>query len=92
MPACDTHTEELAELERLATELVTLGFHADVRTHADRLPYLDVRNPRASVLGEKVYAQGGSYWWSWAERIARTEDVTKAAATLANVLRTVSGE
>ena len=96
MPACDqttdTYADEVAELERLGTELQALGFKADVRTHGDRLPYLDVKNPRASILGERVYAQGDSYWWSWAERISRCEDVTKAAATLANVLRTVSGE
>jgi hypothetical protein len=91
MTSCDIHAEEVAELDRLAAELVTLGFHTDIGTHADRLPYLDVRNPRATILGERVYAQGGSYWWSWAERIARTEDVTTAAATLASVLRTVNG-
>jgi hypothetical protein len=79
-------------LARLGKELVMLGFRADVRFRGDRLPFLDVRNPRASALAEKVYAQDGAYWWSWAERIAATEDVTRAAATLANVLRTVHGE
>jgi hypothetical protein len=92
MTACDTHTEEVAELERLAAEMVRIGYHADIRAHADRLPYLAVTNPRARVLSEKVYVQGGSYWWSWAEVIARTEDVTQAAATLANVLRAVNEE
>ena len=90
MTTCDM--DGVTELERLGAELVKIGFKADVRVQGDRLPYLDIKNPRASILGERVYAQGGSYWWSWAERISRCEDVTTAAATLANVLRTVSGE
>jgi hypothetical protein len=92
MTACDTNTEEVAQLERLGNELRKLGFAATVCTHADRLPYLDVKNPRASVLGERVYAQGDFYYWSWAEVIASTDEVTQTAATLANVLRTVTGD
>ncbi len=88
----DAHTEELADLERLGTELATLGYHADVRIPVGRLPYLDVRNPRASALTETVYAQGGSFWWSWAERIAGCDQVRTAAAILARVLRTSDSE
>jgi hypothetical protein len=92
MQTTDANTDEVTQLERLGAEITKLGFTANVRVHGDRLPYLDVRNPRASVLDEKVYAQGDSYWWSWAERISRCEDVEKAAATLVRVLRTVHGE
>ena len=92
MPAPDQITEGVAELERLAVELASLGLRAHVYAHGDRL-HLDVENHRhASVLGERVYVQGGSFWWSWAEVIAGTDEVTKTAATLANVLRTVGGE
>ena len=83
--------EDIADLEKLGAEVAMLGLQATVRTLAGRLPYLDVRNPRASVLGERVYVEGGSFWWSWAERIAGREDVTAAAAMLARVLR-VAGE
>jgi hypothetical protein len=80
--------EGVADLERLAAAVITRGLQADVRALAGRLPYLDVRNPRASVLAEKVYVQGDSFWWSWAERIAGCAEVTTAAGMLARVLRT----
>jgi len=60
--------------------------------HCSHSRYLDVRNPRVSVLVEKVFAQGESFWWSWAERIAGCEDVAEAATILVRVLRTVDGE
>lgn len=77
------------DLERLAAEMAARGYLADLTTPPGRLAHLDVRNPRASVLAERVYAQAGAFWYSWAERIASTQDVTAAAAILARVLRTV---
>jgi len=47
---------EMAALERLAGELTKRGYEARVRERTGRLPYLDVRNPQASVLTERVYA------------------------------------
>ena len=88
MQTTETQTEGVADLERLAAEVTTRGLDASVRTLAERLPYLDVRNPRASALAEKVYVQGDSFWWSWAERIGGCEDVTGAAEILARVLGT----
>jgi hypothetical protein len=82
---------DIADLERLGAVVARLGLQATVRT-AGRLPYLDVRNPRAGRLAEAVYVQGSSYWWSWAERIASREDATATAAILARVLRTVGEE
>lgn len=84
----DIH-EEQAALEKLAAALTARGYHADLRAPHGRLPYLDVRNPRASVLTEKIYAQAGAYWYSWAERIAGCDEVTTAAAILARVLRAI---
>jgi hypothetical protein len=87
MQATDTQTTETADLEKLGAALTAMGYQAQVRTPAGRLPYLDVRNPQASVLSEQVYVQGESYWWSWAERIAPRDHVTTAAGILARVLR-----
>jgi hypothetical protein len=92
MHAGEQTAEEIADLERLGTELASSGLQADVRAVPGRLPYLDVRNPRASVLAEKVYAQAGAFWFSWAEKIAGCDEVTTAAGILARVLRTVDGE
>jgi hypothetical protein len=83
---------EQADLERLAAELAARGYHAHLRTPAGRLPFLDVRNPRAAVLSERVYAQADAFWFSWAERIAGCDQASTAADTLARVLRTVDGE
>jgi hypothetical protein len=85
----EAQQEERAELEKLAAALRARGFQADLRTPEGRLPYLNVRNPRASVLAEKVYAQAGTFWWSWAEKFAGCDEVTTAAGILARVLRAV---
>jgi hypothetical protein len=77
---------DLAELEKLAPELIARGLQADIRTPEGKLPYLEVRNPRIQVLAEKVYAQADAYWLNWAERITGCDEVTKAADTLARVL------
>jgi hypothetical protein len=93
MPATDAQTTaDIADLEALAAELAARGLHASVRTVQGRPPYVDVRNPRASALTERVYARAGSFWWSWAERIAGVDERAKAAAILAGVLRTVGEE
>jgi hypothetical protein len=89
MPTTDAPTEELAGLERLGAELTARGYQTAIHAPPGRLPYLDVRNPRASVLAEKVYAQADAFWYSWAERIAGCDEVTTAAAILARVLRAV---
>jgi hypothetical protein len=82
----------IPDLERLAAEVTARGLQASVRTVQGRLPYLDVRNPRASVLAEKVFAQAGKYWWSWAEPIAACDQAADAAAILARALRAVGEE
>jgi hypothetical protein len=84
-----TQTTATADLEMLATELATRGFQTTLRAPGDGAPCLTVRNPRASVLTEMVYADGGSFWWSWREPIAACDQVTTAAGILARVLRAV---
>lgn len=87
-----TQADGITSLEELAAELTSHGLHTTLHEPGGRLPYLDVRNPRASVLAEKVYVQGDWFWWSWAERIAGCDQVATAAGILARVLRTVDGD
>jgi hypothetical protein len=82
-------TDATADLESLVAELATRGFQATLRASVDGIPCLTVRNPRASVLAEVVYADAGSFWWSWREPIAGVDQVTTAAGILARVLRAV---
>jgi hypothetical protein len=86
----DTRAEQ-DDLEKLATELTARGYHARLIAHPSRLPYLDVSNPRAAQLTEKVYAQAGSYFWPWAEPIASCDQPARAAVIIARVLRTTDG-
>jgi hypothetical protein len=79
-----------AALEKLAAELGGLGFQCRLVNPAPDLPWLEVRNPRARVLSERILAQSGWFWWPWAERLAEAGDVTGAATRIARVLRTVS--
>jgi hypothetical protein len=89
MQTTDTYAAELDDLEKLAAELAARGLRTQIQTPAGRLPHLDVANPRARAMTERVFAQADSYWWSWAQRITGCDDVTGAADMLARVLRTV---
>jgi hypothetical protein len=92
-PASDTassHTGH-ADLENLAAELATRGYHTDLCTPPGTLPYLHVVNPQASALTENVFAHADSFYYSWAEPIAQCDQITAAASILARVLRTVDG-
>ena len=99
MPAAASHTArtpdtgaERAGLESLAAELTVRGYRARLRTPHGQPPYLDVINPHAAVLSERVYAHAGAFWWSWAEKITDCHQVTVAAGILARVLRTADGQ
>jgi hypothetical protein len=89
MQSTDTQTDATADLEKLSAEMATLGFQATLRAPQGDTACLTVRNPRASVLTEMVYADNGSFWWSWHEPIAGCDQVTIAAGILARVLRAV---
>jgi hypothetical protein len=88
MQATDTYTDELADLDTLAAALNTRGLQAALHTPAGKLPYLQVTNPHATALSERVFAQADSFWWPWAERIASCDDIAQIATILARVLRT----
>ncbi len=77
---------EVTALEKLAAELGGRGF--DTRLHAPEggVPSLAVTSARASRLTETIMTGQGSFWWSWAERIAPVADVGAAADAVARVL------
>jgi hypothetical protein len=86
-----TQSVNLARLESLGELLTRRGFRARVMTPPGRVPSLHVVNPVAGALAEDVYAgraQDGLwwFWWSWAERIAVSEDLETAAAKIERVL------
>jgi hypothetical protein len=83
---------EQADLTTLAAALAARGYQATLHTAPDRLPFLHVCNPRASVLSERVYAQADSFWFSWAERIAGCDEADAAAGILARVLHAPGSE
>ena len=81
----------LARLEGLAGALTSRGLRARIMTPPGRVPSLHVVNPLAGALAEDVYAGRGQdglwwFWWSWAERIALSEDLEAAAARIERVL------
>lgn len=76
-----------AALEKLAAELAARGYRTPSLSPHGRPPALTVTNPAASMLTETVMAEGGWFWWPWAERIAPVADVAAAAERVARVLR-----
>jgi hypothetical protein len=81
----------LDRLERLAEVLARHGLRARLTTPAGRVPSLHVVNPAAAALAEDIYAgpcQDGVwwFWWSWAERIAVSDDLPAAATLISRVL------
>ena len=81
----------LGRLEGLAEAVTRQGLQARLVTPPGRIPSLHVVNPAASALAEDVYAarcQDGQwwFWWSWAERIAASDDLAGAARRISRVL------
>ena len=90
-PESQTWQANLARLEDLAGVLIRHGLRARVVTPPGRVPSVHVVNPAASALAEDVYAGRGQdglwwFWWSWAERIAASEDLEGAASLIERVL------
>jgi hypothetical protein len=84
--AVETREADVTALEKLAAELGARGFDTHLTTPDDRLPFLTVRNPHAAQLTEVILADGGSFWWSWAERITGVANLGGAADAVARVL------
>jgi len=77
---------DVTSLEKLAAELAPRGFDTYLTTPDGRLPFLTVRNREAAQLTEMILADGGSFWWSWAERITGVANTGGAADAVARVL------
>lgn len=93
-PAPPSHAF-LDRLEGLAAELGKRGLKARLVTPNGRVPRLHVVNPAMPRMTEDVYVgrtQDGLwwFWWPWAERIARGDELGEAAAIIARVLSTAS--
>jgi hypothetical protein len=74
-------------LERLAEALTPGEFAAVLVTGTGRRPCLTVVR-RATLVTETVYTDDcGWFWWSWAERIAETDDPLTAAYHVTAALR-----
>jgi hypothetical protein len=89
--AQETRDSYQCRLEGLAEVVIAQGLHARLSAPPGRMPSLHVVNPRAAALAEDVYAgpcQDGQwwFWWSWAERIAASDDLTGAASRIRHVL------
>ncbi len=81
----------LDRLEELAEELGRRGLRTRLMTPYGRIPSLHVVNPQVSRMAEDVYVGRSRdglwwFWWPWAERIARSDEVSEAAALIARVL------
>jgi hypothetical protein len=88
-PTTGTHTEH-ADLATLAAELATRGYQTTLRTPAGAPPRLHVTNPHATALSDRVYAQNGTFYYSWGQPICTTTQPAAAATALARVLRTTA--
>ncbi|HEY5990293.1 MAG TPA: hypothetical protein VIV12_28490 [Streptosporangiaceae bacterium] len=80
------HTAAVNALERLAAELDPRAFATTLVAGEGRVPCLSVASRNAG-LAENIYAEGGWFWWSWAERLTPVAEVSAAAAKVAGVLR-----
>jgi hypothetical protein len=82
-------TDATTALEKLAAELGARRYTTRLLPtggQASAKPSLQVTNPLAEALTETVCADGGWYWWSWAERIGPITDVSKVADAIGRVL------
>jgi hypothetical protein len=78
--------ENAAALERLADALPGGAYVTVLTAGRGREPKLTVVSRRVPQLSGDIYAVGGWYWWSWAERITGTSDHSRAAAIVAGTL------
>ena len=89
------HEEQLAHLQRLAQELISQGFTAEVLS-TGRMPSLKATNPDSAEFSERVLCQRAEddswcFWWPWKQPIGSAQDLTSAAAKIITVLRSVEG-
>lgn len=83
--------ERLDNLDRLGVKLSERGFLIHTVMPTGGLPYLRVVNPTAQVLSERVMCERSTegvwwYWWPWAQRIARADELSTAVDRVQHVL------
>jgi hypothetical protein len=81
----------VAWLESLRARLRQRGWQAVLHTPRERPPVLDVTNPHAPQLSDRVLTGLGSdgqwwLWWSFAERIGPAADLDRAVSVITRVL------
>jgi hypothetical protein len=89
-------SEEVTHLRRLAAELVHRHLSARVVT-SGRQPYVQVANPDAPELNERVLCRraedhGLCFWWPWRQPIGPVGDQETVISKIAVVLRSVEGQ
>jgi hypothetical protein len=85
---------EPGQLTTRRAALVALAAALDPRDFAVTLTVPPGRSPRLSVtsrhaaIGDDIYADHQSFYWSWSERIGPISDPRAAARKISSVLRT----
>ena len=87
--------EQLTHLERLAGELASRGFTAEL-LGTGREPSVRATNPDNAEFTERVLcrrADDGAwcFWWPWKQPIGSADDLTSVAAKIMTALRSVEG-
>jgi hypothetical protein len=89
-PSNGEATTAQAALEALAAALDPGEFVTSLTSGYGRRPFLTVTS-RHAAIGDNIYTDTLTYWWSWAERIAPATDPRAAAAEISRVLGTSAG-
>lgn len=82
------HVAPVNALERLAAEFDPSVFAITFAAGEGKVPCIRVAS-RNAQLAETISAHDGWFWWSWAERLAPTTEVSAAAGKVAGVLRLI---
>ncbi|MGH3272902.1 MAG: hypothetical protein ACRDNZ_01065 [Streptosporangiaceae bacterium] len=87
--------EQLTHLQRLADELVSRGFTAEL-LGTSREPSVRATNPDNAEFSERVLCWRADddvwcFWWPWKQPIGSAEDLTSVAAKIMTALRSVEG-
>jgi hypothetical protein len=87
--------EQLIHLQRLADELSSRGFTAELLT-VGREASVRATNPDNTEFAERVLCGRDAddvwcFWWPWKQPIGAADDLTSVAAKIMTALRSVEG-
>jgi hypothetical protein len=85
------HSTRFAFLDKLAEELGNRGLQAWIVHHEGFVPCVEIVNPCAQTIEERVYVSQGKdgmwwFWWPWPERISVADDLDAAATSVTRVM------